>query len=167
MTPMRAAFFAATLALSATTSAGCGASDSKYLYDPGFDVWCGDSLCNWSVEEGSITKASTWHPGDAGVELVGPTVVLSQIVEFKMGPPKCLDLRFVADVHDTSLSIELDFAHDGTVDHTIGVPSQSWASLTYKVPAPGGPSLVKLSFRKEGPGRTVLALVSFHGWKQC
>ena len=38
----------------------------------GFDAWCGDRLCHWTLEKGEIRRVSTWHAGDDGVELVEP-----------------------------------------------------------------------------------------------
>jgi len=55
----------------------CGTSLTK---NPGFDLWCGDELCAWKVEAGSIRRIPTWHRSDFGVELLGEETVLSQLV---------------------------------------------------------------------------------------
>ena len=44
--------------LPALLGAKCGESIVK---DPNFDLWCGETLCNWQVEQGTITRAPTWH----------------------------------------------------------------------------------------------------------
>ncbi|MBM4320043.1 MAG: hypothetical protein FJ125_08795, partial [Deltaproteobacteria bacterium] len=58
--------------------------------DPGFDQWCGNKLCGWEVEKGSIGKVATWHRRDHGVALLGEEVVLGQLLEAGDDPPDCL-----------------------------------------------------------------------------
>ena len=54
---------AGVLQIGATGDGGCG---TQVIKDPGFDLWCGDSLCTWKLVTGEIRKAPTWHDKDAG-----------------------------------------------------------------------------------------------------
>ena len=92
----------------AMTGAACPLDD-----DPGFDDWCGDKLCRWTLVDGQIAKAPTWHERDYGVELIGPTVTLAQQPNIDSVP--CLEFKVIADIDPAaSVYLELDFRADGT-----------------------------------------------------
>ena len=44
------------------TQAGNKSCSGDLLNDSGFDLWCGDELCSWQVEKGTVEQAPTWHP---------------------------------------------------------------------------------------------------------
>ena len=137
--------------------AKCGESIVK---DPGFDLWCGETLCNWHVEDGSITRAPTWHERDYGVELVGDPVHLSQRNDFGDDRPGCLSYDLLANVGDKAqVVLEMDFDEDGTVEFTQVLPLGPWATLSYKAPAPSWYRSIKFSIRKRGEGPATLARI--------
>jgi hypothetical protein len=39
--------------------------------------WCGEELCGWTVEEGTVSRVPTWHEREFGARLGGETTVLS------------------------------------------------------------------------------------------
>src|SRR4051812_15423636 len=88
----------AAAALSQMGSTNC----SVATRDPGFDLWCGDSLCAWKVERGQVKRIATWNDGDSGVELVGNDVAIEQLSPVNYGDGTCLKFELVADVEDTA-----------------------------------------------------------------
>jgi len=147
------------LLVPAVLLAACGAS-SKVAgvvpIDPGFDWWCGDVPCAWTVEEGSVRRVATWHERDYGVELVGAPVVLYQDVE--LANPSCLRFVLVANVaEDAQVSVEVDAGIDGVIDETVPLPSAAWQPLTLMASRTVAPGPVRYVLRKVGPGSAVLA----------
>jgi hypothetical protein len=137
--------------------AKCGESIIK---DPGFELWCGETLCNWRIEEGSITRAPTWHERDHGVDLVGPAVHLSQRADFGDDRPSCLSYDLLSDVGDKAqVVLEMDFDEDGAVELTQVLPLGPWTRLSYKTPAPSWYRSIKFSIRKRGEGPARLARI--------
>ena len=46
-----------TLFVLAAAVSQIGATDcGNALNDPGFDLWCGDQLCDWKIERGSVSR---------------------------------------------------------------------------------------------------------------
>ena len=54
------AALAAGIALSQMGATDCG----QVIDDPGFDLWCGATLCDWSVAVGTVAPMPTWHARD-------------------------------------------------------------------------------------------------------
>lgn len=130
------------------------------LDDPGFDLWCGDRLCAWQLEQGELRKAPTWHRSDTGVELVGPEVAISQFAN-QGSSLQCLRFELIADVEETAaVTLELDFFADGIVDHEQGIPTSDWAELSYRIRMPGSYQGILFRIRKRGSGRAVLAEIA-------
>jgi hypothetical protein len=141
----------------ALLGAKCGESIVK---DPNFDLWCGETLCNWQVEQGRIARAPTWHERDYGVELIGPAVQLSQRGEFGEDRPGCLSYDLLSDIDGKSqVVLEMDFDADGTVEFTQVLPIGAWQILSYKAPAPTWYRAIKFSIRKHGDGHATLARI--------
>src|SRR5687768_13249661 len=89
--------------------AGC----DDVLEDPTFRMWCGESLCSWKLESGSVRRAPTWHKKDHGVELVDTPTAISQETT---KTPKCLEFTTIADVEPgAQVTIGVDFNRDGTI----------------------------------------------------
>jgi hypothetical protein len=137
--------------------AKCGES---IVRDPNFDLWCGETLCNWQVEEGSIARAPTWHERDYGVELIGGSVLLSQRGDFGDDRPSCLSYDLLSDIDDKAqVVLEMDFDADGTVEFSQVLPLGAWQTLSYKAPAPSWYRTIKFSIRKHGDGHATLARI--------
>src|SRR3954453_22127790 len=97
---MRATRLMMTLAIASQVGAGeCG---NGILRDPGFDLWCGDSLCAWKLERGDVKRVATWHEGDAGVELVGEDVAIEQLSPVNSGDDTCIRFDLVANIDDNA-----------------------------------------------------------------
>ncbi|MEM7135668.1 MAG: hypothetical protein AAF500_03765 [Myxococcota bacterium] len=91
---------------------GIAAPSCEYdvLEDPGFQFWCGDSLCEWETLEGEIQRVPTWHEEDAAVALIGSPVTLEQ--EFATGVRGCVLIELIADV-DPGVSVTIAIDEDG------------------------------------------------------
>lgn len=138
------------------------------LEDNGFDLWCGERLCAWELEEGDAVRAPTWHGRDYGVELIGDRAAISQLVKQDSRSLPCLRFELIADVEQsTQVTIELDFFDDGVVDHVQAVPTSDWALLTYPLTMPESYQGVRVRLRKDGPGRAVLADIAAIDTDEC
>jgi hypothetical protein len=145
---------AMTLVLSGAGECG---GDGPVIKDPGFDVWCGDSLCSWKVDRGDIEKVGTWHGGDAGVSLLGSDTMISQLLR---SSSTCLVFDFIANIDTTvAVHLEADVFSDGIADYSVLVPTARWQSLTYTMKYPEAALVrnVQLRFTKQGNGTAVLA----------
>lgn len=128
------------------------------LDDTGFDIWCGKELCSWTVEQGQVKRVATWHRSDHGVDLVGPSVVLSQTSEATSKDVTCLDFRVQADRDDdVSLIVQMDFLADGSVEYSHPLASDDFQSVGYSITPPTWFERVKVTVRKTGAGRAVLS----------
>jgi hypothetical protein len=148
-----------SLLFAAVAGSQLGSTDcGQVLRDPGFDLWCGDSLCAWKVERGDIKKVPTWNEGDPGVELVGTDVAIEQLSP--VSSASCIEFDLIADV-DQSADVELniDVDGDGSVEHTERIPTASWKSLSYLLAFQGNYSGIRFEIAKTGNGRAVLAQV--------
>jgi hypothetical protein len=141
----------------ALLGAKCGESIVK---DPNFDLWCGETLCNWQVEQGSIARAPTWHERDYGVDLVGDVVQLSQQGAFGDDRPDCLAYELLASIDGKAqVALKMDFDGDGTVEFTQVLPIGAWQLLSYKAPAPSWYRAIKFTIEKHGEGHATLARI--------
>jgi hypothetical protein len=153
--------FLAALAGLTLTFTGCPLDD-----DPGFDDWCGEQLCHWTLLSGQIAKTPTWHEHDYGVELVGPQVTLTQQPD--ISSVSCLEFKVIADIEPAaSVFLELDFRADGTVDYRERLPSARWQPLSFLVAAPSWYDTVALTIRKESDGHAVLARLELGDGEGC
>ncbi len=133
------------------------ACETDVVDDAGFQLWCGETLCVWTLEEGEIDKVSTWHDHDYGVELVGAPVLLSQDAR---ASAQCVRLETVSDVDASAVvTVEIDTDGDGESDHVVPVPpTDGYESRSVEVvlDLPPKPDTVYY-VRKSGEGRAVLA----------
>lgn len=158
---MRIPFSLAAIAYLTVTGAACPLDD-----DPGFDDWCGDQLCHWTLVDGQIAKAPTWHDRDYGVELVGAQVALRQQPD--ISSVSCLEFKVIADIDPAaSVFLELDFRADGTIDYRERLPSARWQPLSFLVTAPSWYDKVALTIRKESDGHAVLARLELGDGSGC
>lgn len=142
-------------------AAGCPLDE-----DPGFDDWCQDRLCHWSLAEGDIRKAPTWHERDLGVELVGTDVVLRQVAN--IDSTACLEFKVIADIDPAAaVYVEMDFLSDGTTEYRERIPSASWRPLTFLVSAPTWYTGVTITIRKQSDGHAVLARLEVSSGEGC
>jgi len=146
--------FIALLAATQMGNTDCG----QVLRDSGFDLWCGDQLCAWKLERGSVKRVSTWNAGDYGVELDGSDAAIEQLTPVDSGDGTCIEFTLVANVEaNADVELNVDVLGDGTIDHHERLPSANWKPLTYdmliKAPYRG----IRFELAKTGAGKAQLA----------
>jgi hypothetical protein len=148
-----------TFLLVGSAGSQLGATDcGRVLRDPGFDLWCGDSLCAWKLERGAIQKIPTWNAGDPGVELVGDDVAIEQLSP--VDSASCIELSLIANVdQNADVSLNFDVYGDGTVEHTERIPSSSWKPLSFLVAFQTPYEGIRFEIAKQGSGRAQLAQI--------
>lgn len=155
---MRTPRFSSIL-LGAAALASMGATDcGQIIDDAGFDLWCGDHLCQWQLEAGAIRKVATWHEGDAGVELLGSEAKISQLTDVNSFDGTCVRFEMVADLDDSvDVRLQMDVWGDGTYEYDERIPASDWRALSYLVRLPASYDGVRFRLYKRGAGRAVLA----------
>jgi hypothetical protein len=145
------------LAMSQMGATDCGQINK----DPGFDLWCGDRLCDWKIEQGDARRVSTWHEGDDGVELVGGDVLITQQTAVDSGDGTCIEFSMLTDVAlDADVKLEFDVFGDGTVDYTQTIPTAHWEPVSYLVSIPSPYNGIEFRLSKHGAGHAVLAEIT-------
>jgi hypothetical protein len=99
---------------------GCGGVTSPSTIDgQAQKLWCGQQLCRWMVEDGTVQPVRTWHELDPEVRLTGPTVRLSRIDAVPTDARLCAWFEiWVRGPAENSLVFEVDLANDGTVEYS-------------------------------------------------
>lgn len=142
-----------------TLLSGYGCTDDL-LADPGFDMWCGEQLCNWEVEHGRVGKAATWDAMDEGAALAGPRVVISQYAPIDPRDAHSICFSLLADADDgASLLLELDFDDDDIPEYAHTIPADDWELVRLWAVAPGDYQGVRFRIVKEGWHRAIIAQV--------
>ena len=138
-----------------------GATDcGQVIRDPGFDLWCGDALCTWKVERGSVQRVGTWHEGDAGVELVGTDSAIEQLTPVNSGDGTCLRFDLVANVEDNAeVFLNVDVEGDGTLEMHERFPASHWKPLSYTFAVAAPFDAIRFELTKAGLGKAVLAQI--------
>jgi hypothetical protein len=145
--------------LSLALLAGCG------LYDvtsgPSNPSWCGDAPCEWSIDEGKVTRAPTWHELDPGLGLEGDPTRISLVPKTSEGFIPCLALLLRSQFdHAAKLTFQIDVGDDGTIELEREIHGTNWELTNIELfvdPLPPGREPVRFTFLKEGPGRVTLA----------
>jgi hypothetical protein len=143
------------LTLGAFAAVAC----DELVSDPTFDTWCGDQLCHWQVETGSVSKVETWHSGDEGVELVGSPVSLSQQLMTSSGE---ITLRITADLDASAdVAIEIDLGDDGALDYSNVIPAgPPWSIQSMTINLPHSDARARLRIHKRGRGKARIGRLS-------
>ena len=138
------------------TLGSCG--DRDLLNNPGFDLWCGDELCNWEVASGAVSPAPTWHDQDLGALLSGG-VVMSQLSESSAGDADCIAFEIIANgPGSSSLTVELDFLDNGNVDYSATVSLENWAQSRQYITPPAWFDGIRFRLRQTGDDVTIAQL---------
>lgn len=154
----------ACFAFFALSAEECG--KTHYIDDSGFDLWCGDTLCNWDVASGNVARAATWHKDDYAVELIGNDVLITQLST--RTSTNCLRFEVLADIDDDArLTLSIDYFDDGVVDYEQELGHVRWESLVHFVATPNTWQGVRFSLHKEGPGRARLAQIEATSDSNC
>jgi hypothetical protein len=140
--------------------------EEPLVKDSGFDIWCGDALCDWQVDAGSVARVPTWHARDYGVALVGNPAGISQILPFSSEDVSCIHFDLLAKVDETAnVVLALDF--DGGVAQAETLPSGDWTPLSYHIVAPTYFHSVRITIRKVGDGQVALAQIQAAKSSDC
>ncbi len=144
---------------------GFGSCSERINGNTGFDLWCGDSLCTWTVEAGDVQRVATWHEKDLAADLVGSYVAISQ--RLNLDYDYCLEVDTLANVESSAqLTIEADYDDDGIVDWTGPVRSaEGWASDSITLGHKAFAATVRVRVVKTGDGRAQLAQLVV--WDNC
>lgn len=144
--------------------AGC---DEDLIDDATFRLWCGETLCAWTLEQGHVRRAPTWHKNDFGVELVDTPTTISQ--ELKNNNAKCLTFTTIADVDpNAQVSVGLDFNGDGKIDYDQPIAAVGFREVKTQVTSPrSSGKLPRIFITKRGTGRAVLAQIRLQGSSSC
>lgn len=143
----------AVLAASQAGATECG----TVTRDPGFDLWCGESLCAWKLERGSVARAPTWHDGDLGVEL-RDAAAIEQFTPVNSADGTCIRFDLVADVAETAqVELAVDIYGDGTVEQTYPLPTARWQPVSFRFAVKAPYTGVRFELAQRGPGHAVIA----------
>jgi hypothetical protein len=150
------------LPLATLGAKGC---DNDLVDDPTFRDWCGDKLCAWTLDEGAVQRAPTWHPDDYGVAFTATPTAISQSVS---NTPRCLEFTTVADVDPSAqMTIGIDFNRDGTIDHEEPIAATGFHPAHTEITAPLWYDGFRIVLTKHGAGKAVLAQMRVQGSKAC
>lgn len=145
--------FVAAVAVTSGGATDCG----QIIDDAGFDLWCGDRLCRWTLEKGAVEPASTWHDGDRGLAMIGADVAISQLTEVDAGDGHCVAFDLVADVaDDAEVHLLVDVYGDGSIERDERIPASDWRPIGFRLRMPASYQGVRFRLTKLG-GHAVLA----------
>jgi hypothetical protein len=133
----------------------CGGTITR---DPGFDLWCGDTLCAWKLERGDVRRVPTWHTADSGVELLAADSAIEQFTPVNSHDGTCIRFDLIADVDETAQAeLAVDIYGDGTIERAFPIPTAHWKPLSYAFAVQPPFTGIRFEIAKHGPGRAVVA----------
>ncbi len=143
------------------TSTGCGTSTlPPLIQDPSFDLWCGDELCSWELDEGQIAQVPTWHAGDHGVGLLSDPTIISQLSPGTHRDTDCIWFTLMVDSDPgVTVQLEIDFRDDGITEYAHPIASTDWTTYSYHIRPPEGFEQLRFRIRKTGVGNATLAQI--------
>ncbi|CAN5860063.1 hypothetical protein BH11MYX2_BH11MYX2_19640 [soil metagenome] len=146
--------------IGATDGGGCG-EGGQVTRDPGFDLWCGDELCSWKVDRGSVEKIATWHADDPGVGFIGTDAAISQVSPVNNTDGRCIKFQLLSKVEGgAQMELHVDVGDDGTVDQTERFPTSGhWQLLVYDIYVNRAYSGIRFEIAKSGSGDAAIAQV--------
>jgi hypothetical protein len=144
-----------------SSSSGCGGEPTPLLNDPSFDLWCGDELCSWQVDEGSIQQVPTWHSGDHGVGMMSDPTLISQFSQGSDDDTDCIWFTLMVDSEPgIDVQLEMDFQDDGLLEYAHTIPSTDWTTFSYYIRPPEHFDSIRFQIRKTGTGQATLAQIA-------
>jgi hypothetical protein len=158
-----------TLMFAVLSASQLGATDcGQALRDPGFDLWCGSSLCAWKLERGAIKKVATWNQGDPGVELDGSDVAIEQLSPVTSRDGNCIEFDLIANVDaNAEVDLDIDVFGDGSVDHVERVVGTRWKQVSFLLPIHGTYGGIRFEIAKRGNGRAQIAQIEARTAQGC
>ena len=153
----------ATSAFALAAFSQIGATDcGQVITDDGFDLWCGNQLCDWQLNKGAIEKVPTWHTGDDGVQFEGNGAEISQLSDVTSGDGACIEFDLLADV-DPAVDMELyaDIWGDGGApEFQQRIIGTNFEPLLFAFKINGPYSGIRFTLQKNGDTSAVLAQLS-------
>jgi len=141
-------------------SSGCGGEPPPLLQDPSFDLWCGDELCSWEVDEGRIAQVPTWHQGDHGVGMLSDPTVISQKATGTADDTHCIFFTLmVATDPGVTVALEIDFQDNGLTEYAHPIPNTDWTTFSYHIRPPEWFDTLRFRIRKTGVGNATVAQI--------
>lgn len=151
-------------AASQVAATDCG----QITRDQGFDLWCGETLCSWKVERGTIARVGTWHEDDAGVEMIGDDVAFEQLTPVNSYDTTCIRFELISNVAETAeVRLNVDVFGDGTIDYSERIPTSNWKPVSFLIPIQPPYNGVRFEMAKRGNGKAVVAQLQAEVAKQA
>ena len=143
-----------------------GDCDGDIVQDPTFRDWCGDVLCAWNKDAGSVQPAPTWNEHDLGVSFAETPTQISQVTTESSAP--CILFTSVADIDPAAdMSVSVDFNSDGSFESTTPIGSTQWERVQTVIAAPSAYQGITFVIRKAGTGTAILAEMRIQSSSDC
>jgi hypothetical protein len=126
---------ALVLLAAAASLAALGADcEGNVVQDPTFRDWCGNSLCEWTLDSGRVQRVPTWNPDDFGVSFLDTGTEISQVTQ--ESEATCLVFKTVADIDPAAqMTLLVDFDNDGTIDFQGPLGATDWHQVEAHIAA--------------------------------
>lgn len=149
---------ACLVAVLAASQLGATDCNGGIIRDPGFDLWCGEALCAWKVEHGSVRRTATWHEADSGVELVDADTAIEQFTPVDHLDGTCIRFDLISDVAETAQAeLAVDIYGDGAIERTFPIPTARWRPVSYAFAVKPPFTGIRFQIAKRGPGHAAVA----------
>jgi hypothetical protein len=143
------------LVFSSAAISSCGYHPLSEGGDSPQKLWCGERLCDWSVEEGQAQPMASWHALDPAIRLKGAMARITRLDTLGFTGAACLAYSVYSLIQGNfSLRLDVDLGGDGKIERAKeirGPRSDAPAFAPLEIPgevADGG--LVRASLTKEG-----------------
>jgi hypothetical protein len=158
-----------TLSLAVLAATQLGATDcGQVIRDPGFDLWCGESLCSWKLLRGDIEQVGTWHDEDSGVAFLAEDTAIQQVAPVNSTDGLCIRFSMVANVPvNAEAFLHIDIEADGVVDRSERIPTTDWARIEFLIHVAPPYDGIRFELAKTGLGEAVLANIGAELSDQC
>jgi hypothetical protein len=143
-----------------------GDCDGDIVQDPTFRDWCGDTLCAWQLDVGSVEPVPTWDQYDLGVSFVDTPTQISQATTESSAT--CILFTSVADIDPAAdMTLGVDFNSDGSFEFTGQLGSTQWQKVQTEITAPSAYQGITFVLRKGGTGTAILAEMRIQSTTGC
>ncbi len=158
-----------SLAVALLAASQLGATDcGQVLRDPGFDVWCGDSLCSWKLLRGDIDQVGTWTEGDSGVSFLGDDSAIQQVAPVNSNDGLCIRFSMIANIEENAeVFLDIDVEADGTVERSERVVNTRWEKVTFLISVAPPYDGIRFELAKHGTGEAILANIGAELASDC
>lgn len=161
------AFYVSVLAFgSAAIGADC---EGNIVSDPTFRDWCGDALCAWKTDFGSLQRVPTWQANDYGVAFLdapGGTQI-SQVTS-EGSSTRCILFTSVGNIDPAAqMSVSVDFNSDGSIEYTAPLGTARWKKVQTQISAPQRYDGITFYVKKSGTGTAILAEMAITATEGC